>query len=42
MLVIWLKITDFNAKITEVIPSISRLATSSALTAIENKSSLVV
>ena len=34
------KKTDFNAKITEVegkIPSISGLATSSALTAVENK-----
>ena len=40
MLVIWLKKTDFNAKISEVeskIPSISGLTTSSALTAVENK-----
>ena len=40
MLVTWLKKTDFNAKITEVedkMPSISGLATSSALTAVENK-----
>ena len=40
MLVAWLKKTDFNAKISEVegkIPSISGLATSSALTAVENK-----
>ena len=40
MLVIWLKRTDFNSKITKVegkIPNISGLATSSALTAVENK-----
>ena len=40
MLVIWLKRTDFNSKITEVegkIPSISGLATTSALTAVKNK-----
>ena len=40
MLVIWLKKTNFNAKITEVenkIPSITGLATRSALTAVENK-----
>ena len=34
----WLKKTDFNSKITErKIPSISGLATTSALTAVENK-----
>ena len=40
MLVTWLKQTDFNAKVTEIdgkIPSISGLATNSALTAAENK-----
>ena len=40
MLVVWLKKTDFNAKITEIegkIPSISSLATNSPLTAVENK-----
>ena len=40
MLVAWLKNTDFNAKVTEIegkIPSISGLATNSALTAVENK-----
>ena len=40
MLVVWLKKTGFNAKITEKegkIPSISGLATTSALTAVENK-----
>ena len=40
MLVTWLKKTDFNAKITEVedtTPSISGLATSSALTSVDNK-----
>ena len=40
MLVTWLKKADFNAKITKVegkIPSITGLATSSALTAVENK-----
>ena len=40
MLVTWLKKTDFNSKITEVdgkIPSITGLATNSALTVFENK-----
>ena len=40
MLAIWLKKTDFNTKITEVegkIPTISGLATKSALAAVENK-----
>ena len=40
MLVAWLKKKDFNAKITEIeskIPSITGLATDSALTAVENK-----
>ena len=40
MLVIWLKKTDLNAKITEVegkVPNITGLATNSALTAVENK-----
>ena len=40
MLLVWLKKTDFNTKVTEIegkIPSISGLATSSALTAVENK-----
>ena len=40
MLVIWLKKTNFNAKMIEVegkIPSINVLATNSALTAVENK-----
>ena len=40
MLVAWLKKPDFNAKVTEIegkIPSITGLATNSALTAIENK-----
>ena len=40
MLVAWLKKTDFDAKITEIegkIPSITGLATNSALTAVENK-----
>ena len=40
MLVVWLKKTDFNSKITEVegkTPSISGLATNSALTVVENK-----
>ena len=40
MLVIWLKKTDLNAKTSEIenkIPSITGLATSSALTAVENK-----
>ena len=36
----WLKKTDFNTKVTEAeckIPSISYLATNSALTSVENK-----
>ena len=40
MLVVWLKKTDFNSKIIEVenkIPSITGLATNSALTAVENE-----
>ena len=40
MLVVWLKKTDFNSKISEVenkIPSITGLATNSALTAVENE-----
>ena len=40
MSVIYLKKTNFNAKVTEIenkIPSISGLATNSALTAVENK-----
>ena len=40
ILVVWLKKTEFNTKVTEIegkIPSISGLATSSALTAVENK-----
>ena len=40
MLVVWLKKTDFNSKISEVegkIPSITGLATNSELTAVENK-----
>ena len=40
MLVFWLKKTDFNAKVTEIegkIPSISGLATNSAVTAVSNK-----
>ena len=40
MLVAWLKKTDFNAKVTEIegnIPSISGLATNSALTAVKIK-----
>ena len=40
MLVVLLKKTDYNAKITEIerkIPSISGLATNVALTAVENK-----
>ena len=39
MLVVWLKKTDFNSKISEVenkIPSITGLATNSASTAVEN------
>ena len=37
MLVTWLKKTDFNAKVTEIggkVPSISGLATNSALTVV--------
>ena len=40
MLVACLKKTDFNAKVTEIenkIPSVSGLATNSALSAVENK-----
>ena len=40
MLVVWLKKTDFNSKISEVenkIPSITGLATNSALTVVENE-----
>ena len=40
MLVVLLKKTDYNAKITEIegkIPSIRGLATNAALTAVENK-----
>ena len=40
MLVVWLKKTNFNAKVTEIegkIPRISGSATNSALTAVENK-----
>ena len=40
ILVVWLKKTDFNSKISKVdgkIPSITGLVTNSALTAIENK-----
>ena len=40
MLVVWLKKTDFNSKISKVegkIPSITCLATNSELTAVENK-----
>ena len=40
MLLVWLKKTDFNTKVTEIegkIPSIGGLAISSALTAVENK-----
>ena len=40
MLVAWLQKTDFYTKVTEIegkIPSISSLATNSALTAVENK-----
>ena len=40
MLLIWLKKTDFNTKVTEIegkIPDISSLATKSALTVVENK-----
>ena len=40
ILIVWLKKTDLNAKITEIeskIPNITGLATNSALTAVENK-----
>ena len=40
MLLIWLKKTDFNTKVTEIegkIPDISDLATKSDLTVVENK-----
>ena len=40
MLLIWLKKTDFNAKVTEIegkIPDVSSSATKSALTVVENK-----
>ena len=40
MLVVWLKKTDFNTKVTEMegkIPSITGLATNSKLSAVENK-----
>ena len=40
MLLIWLKKTDFNTKVTEIegkIPDISGLATKSALIVAENK-----
>ena len=40
MLLIWLKKTDFNTKVTEIegkIPDISSLATKFALTVVENK-----
>ena len=40
MLVIWLKKTDFNSKVTEIegkIPSISALATKCGLTIVKNK-----
>ena len=40
MLLIWLKKTDFNTKVTEIegkIPDISSLATKSALKVVENK-----
>ena len=40
MLLIWLKKTDFNTKITEIegkIPDVSSLVTKSALTFVENK-----
>ena len=40
MLVPWLKKTDFNAKVTEIegkIPSITGLATNSALAAVKDK-----
>ena len=40
MVVVWLKKTDFNVKVTEIegkIPSITGLATNSAFIAVENK-----
>ena len=40
MLVVWLKKTDFNPKVTEIegtIPSITGLATNSELTTVKNK-----
>ena len=40
MLLIWLKKTDINTKVTEIegkIPDVSSLATKSALTVVENK-----
>ena len=40
MLLVWLKKTDFNTKVTEIegkITSITGLATNSELTAVENK-----
>ena len=40
MLVVWLKKTDFNTKVTEIegkIPNITGLATNSELPAVENK-----
>ena len=40
MLLIWLKKTDFNTKVTGIegkIPNISSIATKSALTVVENK-----
>ena len=40
MLLVWLKKTDFNTKVTEIegkIPDVNSLVTKSALTTIENK-----
>ena len=40
MLLIWLKKTDINTKVTEIegkIPDVSSLATKSAITVVENK-----
>ena len=40
MLLVWLKKTDFNTKVTEIegkIPDVSSLVTKSALTVVENK-----
>ena len=40
MLLVWLKKTEFNTKVTKIegkIPSITGLATNSELTAVENK-----